>query len=209
MLFSSPLTFGVGYSEEANLLLLGVFLPLLLCVPSGSIHTEDLNELFVRQIVLLLCASDTFGEACLEYLVGELVGVWIKLAGEWITGCSLSSFCLFGLLLSCCCHDFWISLKPLFSNFWLPLNKLNSKCGRFTASKHLFDQCIFFDTLILDLCNVLFSTLYGSSTLKLVGFVSNPDEDGAIGIQDVAVVIEQIFLSKGWNLFHPHISRSI
>lgn len=157
-----------GCSEQANHLLLTVFLPLLLGIPLISGHLNVLSELFVAQVVFLLRRCDTSWEARFEHLIGELVRGGVELAGEGVAG-NCGGLGLHFRLLSFSSGDYLrIGLEPLSGNLGLPLDELNSETGRLMTSKDLGDDNLVLVTLITQLLDVLFSTCHDTLLLELV-----------------------------------------
>ena len=198
-----------GCSEQANHLLLTVLLPLLEGVPLISGHLDVASELLVAQVVFLLRRCDTRWEARFEYLVGELVRVGVELASESVVGDSGGlglHLCFFSFS---CCDYLRIGFEPLSSNLGLPLDELNSETGRLTTSEDLGDDNLVLVSLITQLLDVLFSTCHDTLLLELVRLVADPGVDSVEGIEDVAVVVQQVFLSEARNFLHPHEARGV
>lgn len=197
------------YSEQANVLLLAVSLPLLEGFPISHGHANNCVELFVAQVVLFLSRSDARREAGLEHLVGELVAGGVELAGEGIVSDGSGCGSNLALFLGPFGNDSGVSLEPLLGDLRLPLDELNGERGRLTTSENFLNNHIVLVTSVTALGQVLLGALDDTGLLELVGLVADPSEDGVVGIKDVTVFVEQIFLSESGKLFHPHVSRGV
>ena len=155
-------------SEQANCLLLSVLFPLLEGIPLSNRHTKDRSKFFGAHVVLLLCCGNTFWEARLENLVGELVTIRVELTSECII-CSGSLYGLFLLMLfSIGGNHSSVGLEPLGSNLRLPLNELNLETGRLHTSLDLFDNSVFFNTAVANFSDIFFSACNDTLLFKFV-----------------------------------------